>query len=118
MREPGLEGAVRGQRKRTSLPGEPDERPADLVERNFRAPAPNRLWVADLTYVSTWSGFCYVALIVDVFSRAIVGWRVSSSLHAEVALDGSPQNPPAFAVARFRGPTTASATQTCVAEFE
>jgi putative transposase len=87
MRELNLAGAVRGKRKRTTVAGELDQRPADLVERNFRAPAPNRLWVADLTYVSTWSGFVYVAFIIDAFSRSIVGWRVSDSLHAELALD-------------------------------
>jgi putative transposase len=87
MRDLGLEGVVRGQRKRTTVAADLDERPADLVARNFRAPAPNRLWVADLTYVSTWSGFAYVALIIDVFSRSIVGWRVSDSLRAELALD-------------------------------
>ena len=87
MRELGLEGVVRGKKKRTTLPGELDERPADLVDRNFRSTAPNRLWVADLSYVSTWSGFVYVAFIIDAFSRSIVGWRVSGSLHAELALD-------------------------------
>ena len=87
MRELDLEGVVRGKRKRTTVPGELDDRPADLVDRNFRAPAPNQLWVADLTYVTTWSGFVYVAFIVDAFSRSIVGWRVSDSLHAELALD-------------------------------
>jgi len=87
MHELGLEGVVRGKRKRTTVAGELDKRPEDLVDRDFRAPAPNRLWVADLTYVSTWSGFVYVAFIIDAFSRSIVGWRVSSSLHAELALD-------------------------------
>jgi putative transposase len=87
MRVLDLEGVVRGKRKRTTVAGELDERPEDLVDRDFRAPAPNRLWVADLTYVSTWAGFVYVAFIIDVFSRAIVGWRVSGSLHAELALD-------------------------------
>jgi putative transposase len=87
MRELNLEGVVRGKRKRTTVAAELDERPADLVDRNFRAPAPNRLWVADLTYVSTWAGFVYVAFVIDVFSRSIVGWRVSNSLHAELALD-------------------------------
>jgi putative transposase len=87
MRELGLEGAVRGKRKRTTVAGHLDERPTDLVDRDFQAPAPNRLWVADLTYVSTWSGFVYVAFIIDAFSRSIVGWRVSDSLHAELALD-------------------------------
>ena len=69
--------------KRTTFPGEISERPQDLVERSFVAAAPNRLWVADLTYVSTWTGFVYVAFVVDVFSRQIVCWRVSASLHAE-----------------------------------
>jgi putative transposase len=87
MRELDLEGVVRGKRKRTTVTSELDERPSDLVDRDFRAPAPNRLWVADLTYVNTWSGFVYVAFIIDVFSRSIVGWRVSDSLHAELALD-------------------------------
>jgi putative transposase len=83
----GLAGAVRGKTRRTTIPSELSPRPADLVERVFAAPAPNRLWVADITYVSTWSGFCYTAFVIDAFSRAIVGWRVSSSLRAELALD-------------------------------
>ncbi len=87
MRGLGLRGAVRGKRVRTTVPAQVAERPADLVKRSFSAPAPNRLWVADLTYVSTWAGFCYTAFVIDVFSRAIVGWRVSSSLRAELALD-------------------------------
>jgi putative transposase len=87
MGELQLVGAVRGKRKRTTLPAEVGSRPTDLVERHFTAVAPNRLWVADLTYVSTWSGFVYTAFIIDAFSRRIVGWRVSSSLHAELALD-------------------------------
>jgi putative transposase len=82
-----LSGVVRGKRKRTTYPAEVSQRPADLVERNFTAAAPNRLWVSDLTYVSTWSGFVYVAFVIDVFSRFIVGWRVSNSLHADLALD-------------------------------
>jgi putative transposase len=87
MDEMGLSGVVRGKRKRTTIPADVSARPADLVERNFTAAAPNRLWVADLTYVSTWTGFVYVAFVIDVFSRFIVGWRVSNSLHAELALD-------------------------------
>lgn len=82
-----LSGVVRGKRKRTTYPAEVSQRPVDLVERNFTASAPNRLWVSDLTYVSTWSGFVYVAFVIDVFSRFIVGWRVSHSLHADLALD-------------------------------
>ena len=87
MRGLGLTGAVRGKTKRTTIPSELSPRPADLVERVFAAPAPNRLWVADITYVSTWAGFVYTAFVIDAFSRAIVGWRVSSSLRAELALD-------------------------------
>jgi putative transposase len=87
MGELDLEGTVRGKRKRTTFPDEVSPRPADLVERNFSAAAPNRVWVADLTYVSTWAGFVYVAFVTDVFSRSIVGWRVANSLHADLALD-------------------------------
>jgi putative transposase len=87
MRNLQLAGIRRGKSKRTTFPGEVAERPQDLVDRVFMAVAPNRLWVADLTYVSTWSGFMYVAFVVDAFSRRIVGWRVSASLHAELALD-------------------------------
>lgn len=83
----GLAGITRSARKRTTVPAATASRPDDLVGRNFSAPAPNRLWVADLTYVSTWAGFCYVAFVVDAFSRRIVGWRVSTSLRAELALD-------------------------------
>ena len=91
MRELGLFGAVRGKAKRTTVPAEVAARPGDLVERVFRAPAPNRLWVADLTYVATWSGFVYVAFVMDVFSRRIVGWRCSTSLRADLALDALEQ---------------------------
>jgi putative transposase len=83
----GLAGAIRGKVKRTTVPGEIADRPGDLVNREFKAPAPNRLWVCDLTYVSTWAGFVYVAFVIDVFSRRIVGWRVSTTLQAELALD-------------------------------
>ncbi len=83
----GLEGVRRGKRRRTTVADAQAARPADLVERIFAAPAPNLLWVSDLTYVSTWSGFCYTSFITDAFSRMIVGWRVSSSLRADLALD-------------------------------
>jgi len=84
----GLVGVRRGKFKRTTITdGDAGSRPADLVERHFSAVAPNRLWLADITYVSTWSGFCYVAFITDAFSRTIVGWRVSKSLRADLALD-------------------------------
>jgi putative transposase len=83
-----LEGVVRGKRKRiTTVTAERDTRPADLVERDFTAAAPNMKWVADLTYVSTWSGFVYVAFVIDVYSRFIVGWRVLNSLRTDLAID-------------------------------
>jgi len=87
MREVGLLGAVRGKVRRTTTPDELAARPADLVERDFSADRPNQLWVADLTYVATWSGFVYVAFIIDAFSRFIVGWQASRSLRADLALD-------------------------------
>ena len=87
MAELGLMGAVRGKTWRTTIPGQVKSQPADLVERNFTASAPNRLWVADLTYVSTWSGVAYVAFVTDVFSRYLVGWKVATTLRAELALD-------------------------------
>ena len=87
MRAVGLQGVTRTRRIRTTHPAAVSARPADLVERVFAAATPNRLWVADLTYVWTRTGFVYTAFVVDVFSRAIVGWRVSASLHAELALD-------------------------------
>ena len=83
----GLVGVTRERSIRTTRPADLAARPADLVERTFAAPAPNRLWVADLTYVWTIAGFCYTAFIVDVFSRRIVGWRVAASLRTDLALD-------------------------------
>ncbi len=91
MREMGLQGVVRGRKVKTTVPDELAERPMDLVQRDFTADRPNRLWVADLTYVATWSGFVYVAFITDVFSRKIVGWRVSNSLRSDLALDALEQ---------------------------
>ena len=91
MRLEGLVGVVRGETKRTTIPDEDAARPADLVGRSFRADAPNRLWVADITYVPTWSGFAYAAFVIDAFSRFIVGWRVSSSLRTDLALDALEQ---------------------------
>ena len=88
MRELGVRGVVRGRRSvRTTLPDVASDRPADLVARQFRAVGPNRLWVADLTYVKTHSGWVYVAFIVDVFSRFVVGWQASRSLRTDLALD-------------------------------
>jgi putative transposase len=91
MRDLGLRGAVRGKPKRTTIPDGTTPRPADLVERDFSAAAPNRLWVADLTYVRTWSGFVYVGFITDVYSRMIVGWQASTSLRTDLALDALEQ---------------------------
>jgi len=92
MRELGIEGAVRGRRfKTTTVAEETAERPLDLVARDFRATRPNELWVSDLTYVATWRGFAYVAFVIDVFSRRIVGWRVSSSLLTDLALEAPEQ---------------------------
>jgi putative transposase len=92
MRDLGLQGAVRGQRfKITTCPDTGAVRPPDLVERRFTATRPNQLWVADLTYVATWRGFVYVAFVVDVYSRRIVGWRASNSLRSDLALDALEQ---------------------------
>ena len=87
MRELGLRGAVRGKPRRTTTPDATATRPADLVERDFSAARPNQLWVADLTYVATWSGFAYVALVIDAFSRFLVGWQAARSLRTDLALD-------------------------------
>jgi transposase InsO family protein len=88
----GLRGAVRGGAHRvTTTPAMAVERPLDLVARKFTAERPNQLWVADITYVATWRGFVYVAFVVDVFSRRIVGWRVSNSLRTDLALDALEQ---------------------------
>jgi putative transposase len=91
MRELGLRGAVRGKPKHTTIAGDAADRPRDLVDRRFRAGAPNRLWVADLTYARTWSGFVYVAFVTDVYSRMIVGWQASRSLRSDLALDALEQ---------------------------
>jgi len=92
MRQMGLQGVVRGRAyKTTTIVDEALQRPADLVQRHFKADRPNQLWVADITYVATWSGFVYVAFVTDVFSRKIVGWRVSNSLRSDLALDALEQ---------------------------
>jgi putative transposase len=87
MRQAGLAGRIRGKGNKTTVPDVTIPRPGDLVDRNFHAVAPNVLWVADITYVATWHGFAYVAFIVDAFSRRILGWRVTASPRAELALD-------------------------------
>ena len=91
MRRMGLQGAVRGRTTRTTIPTDSGDRPRDLVDRDFTAAAPNQLWVADLTYVASWSGFVYVSFIVDAYSRFIVGWRALTTLAAELALDALEQ---------------------------
>jgi putative transposase len=92
MAKMGLRGAVRGRAfKVTTVANDAQPRPLDRVGRRFEAERPNQLWVADITYVATWSGFVYVAFVVDVFSRYIVGWRVSSSLRSDLALDALEQ---------------------------
>ena len=92
MRRLGLAGVVRGRTfKVTTIPDAAMTRPPDLVTRQFTAAHPNQLWVADLTYVATWRGFVYVAFVIDVFARRIVGWRVSNSLRSDLALDALEQ---------------------------
>ncbi|MFG1798550.1 IS3 family transposase, partial [Nocardia sp. NPDC049149] len=78
MRDEGLAGVVRGGRHRTTTPGRQSRRAPDLVDRDFTAAAPNRKWVTDFTYTRTWSGFVYVAFVIDCFSRAIVGWHATT----------------------------------------
>jgi putative transposase len=87
MGELGLAGVVRGKIRRTTTPDTTAAWPADLVERRFTAPAPNRLWVADLTYLRTWSGLVYAALVIDAYSRMIVGWQLATHLRTDLALD-------------------------------
>jgi putative transposase len=91
MRDLGLRGVVRGRKFKTTIVDDSAARPADLVQRDFTATRPNQLWVADLTYVATWRGFVYVAFVVDAFARRIVGWRASSSLRTDLALDALEQ---------------------------
>lgn len=91
MRTLGLRGVVRGRRARTTIPDTLAERPRDLVQRNFTATRPNQLWVSDFTYVATWRGFVYVAFVTDVFSRRIVGWRASTTMRSDLALDALEQ---------------------------
>jgi putative transposase len=92
MRDLGLRGVVRGRAWTTTTQADTAaSRPADLVNRHFRATRPNQLWVSDFTYVATWSGFVYVAFVIDVFARRVVGWRVSSSLRTDFVLDALEQ---------------------------
>ena len=91
MRQCGLSGARRGKNVRTTVPDGKAACPLDRVKRHFKADRPNQLWVADFTYVSTWQGFVYVAFVIDVFARRIVGWRVSSSMQTDFVLDALEQ---------------------------
>ena len=91
MRDAGLQGVRRGRALRTTVPDSSAACPLDRVNRQFRADRPNQLWVSDFTYVSTWQGWLFVAFVIDVFSRRIVGWRVSRSMHTDFVLDALEQ---------------------------
>ena len=91
MRTMGLRGIIRGKPVRTTFSDKAAPCPLDRVNRQFHAPAPNRLWVSDFTYVSTWSGMVYAAFVIDVYARFIVGWRVSRTAHAGFVLDALEQ---------------------------
>jgi putative transposase len=91
MKKLGIEGVRRGRRCITTIPSEVAHKPLDLVNRAFSANHPNQLWVADITYVATWSGFVYVAFVIDVFSRYIVGWRVLKHMQTDLILDALEQ---------------------------
>jgi len=91
MRQMGLQGAVRGREVRTTVSNPAASCPLDRVNRQFRAPRPNVLWLSDFTYVATWQGFVYVAFIIDAYARRIVGWRVSRTAHAGFVLDALEQ---------------------------
>jgi len=91
MRGMGLQGVIRGKPVRTTISDKAAPCPLDHVNRQFRAPRPNALWVSDFTYVSTWTGFVYVAFVIDVYARRIVGWRTSRTAHASFVLDALEQ---------------------------
>jgi len=91
MRSMRLQGVVRGRRCRTTIADDAAQRPLDRVQRVFRASRPDQLWVADFTYVATWAGFVYVAFVIDVYARRIIGWRVSRSMRADLVLDALEQ---------------------------
>jgi putative transposase len=91
MREMGLKGAIRGKPVKTTVSNRSAPCPLDRVNRQFRASRPNALWVSDFTYVRTWTGFVYVAFVIDTFARAIVGWRVSRTAHTAFVLDALEQ---------------------------
>jgi putative transposase len=91
MRDIGLRGAIRGKPMRTTISDKAAPCPLDHVNRHFRAPAPDRLWLADFTYVATWTGFVYVAFVIDAYARRIVGWRACRTAHADFVLDALEQ---------------------------
>ena len=91
MRHLGLQGARRGKKVRTTISDTKAPCPLDRVNRVFKAERPNQLWVSDFTYVSTWQGWLYVAFVIDVYARRIVGWRVSRSMHTDFVLDALEQ---------------------------
>lgn len=91
MRAMGLAGVIRGKPVRTTISDRAAPCPLDRVNRQFRAPAPNMLWVSDFTYVATWAGFVYVAFVIDTYARRIVGWRASRTAHASFVLDALEQ---------------------------
>jgi hypothetical protein len=91
MKDIGIEGVVRGKKPKTTIPDKALPCPLDKVNRQFHAPAPNVLWVSDFTYVATWQGFVYMAFVIDVFARRIVGWRVSRTASAGFVLDALEQ---------------------------
>ena len=88
MRSMGLQGVIRGKPVKTTISDKAAPCPLDHVNRQFRAPRPNALWVSDFTYVATWTGFVYVAFVIDAYARRIVGWRASRTAHASLAPDG------------------------------
>ncbi|MBT6501608.1 MAG: IS3 family transposase [Deltaproteobacteria bacterium] len=91
MKQLGIQGAVRGKKCQTTISDDSVDKPLDLVNRQFSATRPDQLWVADITFVATWSGFVYVAFVIDVFSRFIVGWQISRSLRTNIVLDALEQ---------------------------
>lgn len=91
MRRDGMRGVIQGKVVRATIANKAAPCPLDRVNRQFRAERPNQLWVSDFTYVSTWQCFVYVAFVIDVFARRIVGWRVSSSMHTDFVLDALEQ---------------------------
>lgn len=91
MKDLGIRGVRRGKRWKTTIPDEAADRPRDLVRRQFEADQPNRLWVADFTFISTWRGVVFTAFVIDAFSRKIVGWRVSKNMKTDFVLDALEQ---------------------------